>query len=242
MKDRLKLVAATATAALIAFGPVAIARADTSVTASNSSGSFDGSSGDARATNSGASEVGQNSGHNTNVNSSDVVNKGSGDNVQEGDNTFNSNQSVTVKSGDVVGGQVIGAVSAGNLTINATNSSTNEDLSSGDARGSNDVSSFTGLLSASSTNIGSAADVLNRASATNVQEGDNRATANQSQNVASGDVVGGQVVGAVTSSGGSADVTLANTSANSDVGSGDSRGQGNSDLGVGVFASPNLTV
>src|SRR5581483_5047851 len=150
-------------------------------------------------------------------------------------------QTVNVKSGDVVGGQVIGAVSAGNLTINATNSSTNEDLSSGDARGSNDNAAFVGLLAASSTNIG-AADLLNNSSATNVQEGNNKANSDQTQNVATGDVVGGQVLGAVTSAGGSADVTLANTSSNSDASSGDSRGNGNSDLGVGLISSPLFSV
>jgi len=241
MRDGLKLAAAAATAVLLAFGPAVLARADSSVTAANSSGNVSGSSGDARATNNGSAAVGNNSGGNTNVNSSDVNNSGSASNVQQGDNTFNSNQSVTVKSGDVVGGQVIGAVSAGNLAINATNSSTNEDLSSGDARGSNNVAAFVGLLNASSTNIG-AADLFNNGSATNVQEGDNKATANQNQDVATGDVVGGQVVGAVTSSGGSADVTLANTSSNSTTESGDSSGTGNSDLGVGLIASPTLTI
>jgi len=241
MRDGLKLAAAAATAVLLAFGPAALARADSSVTAANSSGNVDGSSGDASATNNGSAAVGNNSGGNTNVNSSDVNNSGSASNVQQGDNTFNSNQSVTVKSGDVVGGQVIGAVSAGNLTINATNSSTNEDLNSGDARGSNNVDAFVGLLNASDTHIG-AADLFNNGSATNVQEGDNKATANQNQDVASGDVVGGQIVGAVTSAGGSADITLANTSSNSTAESGDSRGNGNSDLGVGLIASSTLTI
>jgi len=241
MKDHLKIAAAALTAALIAFAPAAIARADSSVTASNSSGGVDGSSGDARATNSGTAEVGQHSGGDTTVNSSDVVNNGSGSNVQEGDNKFDSTQNVTVKSGDVVGGQVIGAVSAGNLSIDATNSSTNEDLSSGDARGSNSTDAFVGLLSASSTNIG-AADILNNGSATNVQEGDNKANSNQTQDVSTGDVVGGQVVGAVTSAGGSADVTLANTSSNSDATSGDSRGNGTSNIGVGLTATGTLAI
>src|SRR5438552_8985139 len=152
MKRNVKLLAAAILALTCAFGPAATVWADSSVTASNDSGDVSGSSGDARASNSNAGEVGQSSGGDTTVSSSDVSNSGPSSNVQEGDNKSDVNQSVTVKSGDVVGGQVIGAVSSGNLSIDATNSSSNEDLQSGDARGSNSSAEFVGLIASSSTN------------------------------------------------------------------------------------------
>ncbi len=241
MNDRLKMVLATATAALLTFGPAAVVRADSDVTASNDSGNVDGSSGDATATNNDSAYVGQHSGGgDTDISSSDVNNSGSATNVQEGDNDLDVHQTVNVKTGDVVGGQVIGAVSAGNLTIDATNSTENADLESGDAKGSNNLAAFVGLLASSSTNVGT--DIFNNGSATNVQEGDNKADVSQEQNVQTGDVVGGQVVGAVTSAGGSADLALANTSTDVDTTSGDSKGDADQALFTGLAVSPTISV
>jgi hypothetical protein len=244
MNDRLKIALAAATAALLTFGPLTVvARADSDVTASNDSGDVEGSSGDATATNSDSAFVGQHSGGGeADVSSSDVNNSGSASNVQEGDNDLDVDQTVNVKSGDVVGGQVIGGVSAGDLRIDATNSSEDVDLESGDAKGSNSAAAFVGLLNSSSTSVGAAADIFNAGSATNVQEGDNSGDIDQEQNVSTGDVVGGQVVGAVTSAGGAADLVLANTSTDADAESGDSRSDADQALFVGLAVSPNISV
>src|SRR5206468_1517245 len=56
---------------------------------------------------------------------------------------------------------------------------------------------------------------------TNVQDGSNRGTANQTATASSGDGVAGEVIGAVTSAGGSASIVAANRSSDSDVTTGD---------------------
>ena len=66
------------------------------------------------------------------------------------------------------------------------------------------------------------ADVANGASATNVQEGDNKASTNQSGTSKSGDAVAGQVTGVVSSGNTSVDAT--NKSDHVDVSTGDARG------------------
>src|SRR5436305_3850185 len=99
MRDRLKLIGAAATTVLLTLAPATAVWADSGVTASNSSGSIDGSSGDARASNSDSAMVGQGSGGDTRVSSSDVSNSGSAGNVQEGDNKSNVTQTVNTKSG-----------------------------------------------------------------------------------------------------------------------------------------------
>ena len=101
---------------------------------------------------------------------------------------------MTSISGDGVGGQVIGVVtSGGSASVVAANTSTNIDISTGDARAFNDAAAFVGLNSSSETAVFNlfAADVLNAATATNVQEGDNKLDARQSATSASGDGVGG---------------------------------------------------
>jgi len=73
---------------------------------------------------------------------------GSGDNVQDGDNTAIVNQSGTAQSGDAIaGGQVVGVVvgPGGRATIDASNTATNASAESGDVRGSNDMGVFVGL-------------------------------------------------------------------------------------------------
>ena len=63
------------------------------------------------------------------------ISNSSGDNVQEGDNRATGNQRGADKSGDAVGGQVVGVVSSGRTSVDARNTSTNSDVTSGDARG-----------------------------------------------------------------------------------------------------------
>jgi len=149
-------------------------------------------------------------------------------NVQEGDNDLEAAQTATAASGDGVGGQVLGVVSAGDASVDATNRSEDVDISTGDADSSNDFFAFVGLtngdtvfggvVGASPTAV--ASDIVND-DAVNVQEGDNDKSLTQDANATSGDGVAGQVAGVVTSAGGSADLVLANTSLDSDADSGD---------------------
>lgn len=147
----------------------------------------------------------------------DVTN-GNGVNVQEGDNDFDANQSATSVSGDGVAGQVLGVVSAGDTTIDASNVSTDVDVSTGEATTDNRAAAFVGLAAASSTAVG--ADIDN-VDANNIQEGDNSASLTQASEVVTGDAVAGQVAGVVTSAGGSTDVVLDNVSEDADLESGD---------------------
>jgi hypothetical protein len=118
-----------------------------------------------------------------------------------------------------VGGQVIGVVSAGDASVDATNRSEDVDLETGDGDASNDFAAFVGQ------NVGTAiidaadVDVI---SAANAQDGDNSKDLSQDAVASTGDAVGGQVAGVVTSAGGSADLVLANTSEDVDGDTGDS--------------------
>ena len=140
--------------------------------------------------------------------------------MQEGDNDLEADQDARAASGDGVGGQVLGVVSAGDASVDATNRSEDVEVETGETFAENDLAAFVGLTAGSSTDL-AAADVFNLA-ATNVQEGDNDKEASQSANAASGDAVGGQVAGVVTSAGGSADLVLANTSEDAEGTTGDS--------------------
>jgi len=144
------------------------------------------------------------------------------DNVQEGRNRASVRQASTASTGDGVAGQVIGAVSGGATSIDANNTSTSVDVQTGDARADNGSAMLVGLNDAGTTTVGPA-DIINVGSAENLQEGDNRATVNQVSTATTGDGVAGEVIGAVTSAGGSASIVAANTSTNSDVTTGDAR-------------------
>jgi hypothetical protein len=63
---------------------------------------------------------------------------------------------------------------------------------------------------------------VSSSTATNLQDGANRRTIAQNADASSGDALSGQVASVVTSAGGSARVTLANTSSGSDATSGQS--------------------
>jgi hypothetical protein len=159
--------------------------------------------------------------------------------LQEGDNKTDTTQSGTGASGDSVGGQVTGVVASGNTSVDATNNSDHVDASSGDARGENSAHTFTGLDSSSSTAIGTG-DILNTGVLTNLQEGSNRKTLDQSASALSGDAVAGEVTGVVSASGGSADLVLANSSTNSDVDSGGSRFENNDSSVTGLVATGTI--
>jgi len=148
-------------------------------------------------------------------------------NGQEGDNRSSTSQSGSGTSGDSVAGQIAGVVSGGNTSVDATNATDHSDASSGDARGTNDASTITGenaISGCSSLTVDTCtADLFSPSTVANGQEGDNRSATNQNATTTSGAAVAGQVVGVVTSAGGSADVVLANGSTFSDVSTGDSR-------------------
>jgi len=147
------------------------------------------------------------------------IDNASATNVQEGDNDTETTQAGSSSSGDAVAGSVVGVVSGGDASVDATNRSEDVDIETGDASGENSASSFTGLTAGSSTDV--AADILNEA-ATNVQEGDNDTEISQSAESSSGDGVGGQVIGVVTSPAGSADIVAANTTIDADIETGES--------------------
>jgi hypothetical protein len=226
------------------IGVVTSAGGSASVVAANTSTNVDIDTGDARAFNDAAAFVGLNSSTGTTVANpfaADIVNNASATNVQEGDNKLDANQTATSTTGDGVGGQVLGVVSAGAASVDATNRSDTVDISTGDARSGNDFGAFVGLNDASDTSV-AAADVLNGGGAANVQEGDNKKDLIQGASATSGDSVAGQVAGVVTSAGGSADLVLANTSTNSDTDSGDGRFFNDDTSFTGLNASPGIDV
>jgi hypothetical protein len=220
------------------IGVVTSAGGSADVVAANTSEDVDLETGDADADNDAAAFVGLN-GTGTLVAAADVFNA-SATNVQEGDNDFSADQSAESASGDAVGGQVLGVVSAGDASVDATNSSEDIDAETGDTFAANSVAAFVGLTAGSDTAT-TAADILNGAAA-NVQEGDNEAESVQAAQAASGDSVGGQVAGVVTSAGGSADLVLANTSEDSDAETGDSDFENFDVSFTGLNASGVITV
>jgi hypothetical protein len=155
------------------------------------------------------------------------VENSTGTNVQEGDNRSSGNQRGSSSSGDAVGGQVTGVVSSGRTSVDATNVSRDSDVSSGEASGSNNANTFTGLNSSEDTNIGAGASDVTGVTALNLQEGDNRTTYSQTSSYTTGDGVGGQVIGAVTAAGGSTSIVAANTSTDVSVDTGDAEGDSN---------------
>lgn len=159
-------------------------------------------------------------------------------NTQEGDNRSNTDQSGDATSGDSVAGQVAGVVSSGAASVDATNSTDRADATSGDARGSNSADTIVGENT--TTGCGSLtadvcplADLIVTLPVDNAQEGDNTANIDQTASTISGSAVAGEIVGVVTSAGGSADVVLANSTTSSDVDTGDGRFSNNSTLFVG---------
>jgi len=213
-----------------------VSSGNTSVDATNRSDKVDVSTGDARGENNSNAFVGLNSATDTNVGAADVLNLAPVTNLQEGNNKYSLDQTVTATSGDGVGGEVIGVVtsSGGSASIVAANTSTNVDISTGDARAFNDAAAFVGLNTSTETQVLTpfAADVLNAASATNVQEGDNKLSADQTATSSTGDGVGGQVLGIVSA--GAASVDATNRSDQVDISTGDARSANDFNAFVGL--------
>jgi hypothetical protein len=164
------------------------------------------------------------------------VSNSTGTNIQDGSNRSTTTQGGTGKSGDAVGGQVTGVVSSGRTSVDARNTSSNSDVTSGDARASNSASSFTGLsVSGDETQVGGA-DITNsgcsRDQGCNLQDGSNRLTQNQTANASTGDGVAGEVIG-VVSSGGTASIVAANKTDNSSAETGEARADNTSNAFVG---------
>jgi hypothetical protein len=225
------------------IGVVTSAGGSADVVAANTSTGIDIDTGDADASNDAASFVGLNNSGTETVTAagSDIANA-SATNVQIGDNDLGADQSATATSGDGVGGQVLGIVSAGDASVDATNHSEDVDLTTGDGDASNEFAAFVGLNAASDTDVTTlGTDILN-GTATNVQDGDNSKDVSQDATAGSGDAVGGQVAGVVTSAGGSADLVLANTSTGIDGDSGDSDFDNFDEEFVGLNASDTIDV
>jgi len=124
----------------------------------------------------------------------------------KGSNRVTVSETASATSGNGVAGQILGVVSAGATSVDATNDSTFNDVETGDALASNEATPTVGLLS-----------VAQNATSTTVQNGNNRDSADQSAEATSGDAIAGQVGGVVTSAGASASVVLANTSMDIDA-------------------------
>jgi hypothetical protein len=223
------------------IGVVTSAGGSADVVAANTSEDVDAETGDSEADNSAAAFVGLN-GVSTLAIAADILNA-SATNVQEGDNDLEGDQSTTAATGDAVGGQVLGVVSAGDASVDATNRSEDIDVESGEALAESEFAAFVGLQAGTSTVLGEPglADIAS-AAATNLQEGDNSKEVTQSSNAGSGDAVGGQVAGVVTSAGGSADLVLANTSVDSDATTGDAEFFNVDNSFTGLNASGLITV
>jgi hypothetical protein len=164
-------------------------------------------------------------------------------NAQDGDNTQHISQSADASTGDGVGGQVLGVVSAGDASVDARNRSEKIDLETGDATASNEVQVFVGLANADDGNVEVGDVTATAGEESNVQDGDNEQSLDQTAEASSGDAVGGQVAGVVTSAGGSADLVLDNASKKIDGESGDAEFANSEQIFVGLsVAFDNLTI
>lgn len=220
------------------IGAVTAAGGSTDIVAANTTEDSDGSGGGSDAFNDFAGFTGLNA-SGTVVVAADIA-SASATNVQEGDNGSSADQSATAPGGDGVAGQVLGAVSAGDTSIDATNATIGSSASGGSGEAYNFGAAFVGLSASSSTAI-SVADIASLAAA-NVQEGSNGAALVQAADAPAGDAVAGQVAGVVTSAGGSADLVLANTSDGVSAGAGDAFFENDDASATGLFASGVIDV
>jgi hypothetical protein len=222
------------------IGVVTSAGGSADVVAANTSEDVDIETGDADANNDAAAFVGLNATGTAGIAADDILNA-SATNVQVGDNELEAAQDATAASGDGVGGSVIGVVSAGDASVDATNHSEDVDVETGDSTADNDFAAFVGLTNGSTTALNAADDILNN-DAANVFLGDNSKELSQSADATSGDAVAGQVAGVVTSAGGSADLVLANTSEDADAESGDGDFTNDDESFTGLNASGAIAI
>ena len=252
---RVLVIAAVVAAPVIA--PITASLAQTNVNGSNNTSGGDASSGSANGSNSASGQTGLAASPSPTPNpSTQDVKNSNGTNVQEGSNRTTIHQTSNVRTGDVVVGQVIGAVvSSGNLTINARNTSENVDATSGDASGTNTANTVTGLVSSGSSQVADAAFAglaiadnpnaktadLNNVVGRNVQQGSNSTIVRQTVNAQTGDAVGGQVIGAVVN-GGTTDIVASNRTVDSDITTGDARGSNKTSGFTGLLDTQTSTV
>jgi hypothetical protein len=159
--------------------------------------------------------------------------------VHEGDNEIDSDQDLDIGTGDAVGGQVIGVVSSGDASVDATNLSEDVETTSGDAEGENNFAGIAGDIFISGGTLPVVADIDSEF-ATLVQEGDNDVENSQAFDVVTGDTVAGQIIGVVAA--GTVDVVSANTSVDSETESGESEGVNNNAAAAGLFSVGGLTI
>ena len=232
------------------IGVVTAAGGSTSVVAANRSEDVSVETGDAGGSNAFASFTGLTGSFLLGVGTADLTDVDCsvsvGCNLQDGSNRTTGRQAATATTGDGVAGQVIGAVSAGATSIDARNSSTGVDVLTGDADADNEAAAFTGLDAAAITSVGGSSLVglldVTDADCTaiagcSLQDGSNRSSLGQSARAASGDGVAGEVIGAVTSAGGSTSIVAANTSTDSDVTTGDAAAANDVSAFTGVDAT-----
>jgi hypothetical protein len=213
------------------------------IVAANTSEDVDAETGDAEAEAAVAAVVGHNDAPSAlAIAAGDDIVNASGTNVQLGDNTLEAVQSATSETGDAVGGQVLGVVSAGDASVDATNSSEDVDVETGDAESEAIAAAFIGLQAGTTTQVIAQGDNVLSQQADNVQLGDNDHLIAQTVTAASGDAVGGQVSGFVTSAGGTADVVLANTSTDAEAETGDAGFAAVDTAFVGLNAIGTLTL
>ena len=224
------------------IGVVTSAGGTADVVASNTSEDVDIETGDAESDASAAGFAGLNDSSATSVTAASINTVATATNVHDSGDSASASQTGTSASGDGVGGQVIGVVSAGDASVDATNGSEDVDVESGDAETDQTAAGFAGLNSATDTTFVTAASVRNVGSAVNVQDESNSASASQTATSSSGDGVGGQVIGAVTATGGSADIVAANTSFDTDVESGDATSEQTAAARSGLNSSASDTV
>jgi hypothetical protein len=151
--------------------------------------------------------------------------------VRTGDAEASADQSGAAASGDGVGGMVVGVVSAGDASVDATNLSRDVEIETGDAEAVNQANVEADLIPLIVAEGGIDGDA-------DVRVGDAEASAAQNANAASGDGVAGLVAGVVTSAGGSADLALANTSEEVEVETGDAEFE--NDARVRSFQRPSI--
>jgi hypothetical protein len=227
-------------------GIVTAAGGSADVVGANTSEDVDASTGDATAETDQAAFAGLNDSEGSFgpfvFTAGDTIGNASGTNVQLGDNMVNASQDATASTGDAVGGQVLGVVSAGDTSVDATNASRDVDVSTGDADALATSVAFVGLNSATTTTVGSAGDDAGVLAALNVLNGDNVLELTQTLVATSGDAVGGQVAGVVTAAGGSVDSVLANTSEDVSAETGDSETAADDAAFVGLNAGGTITL
>ena len=155
--------------------------------------------------------------------------------VNEGNSDGEVEQEGSASSGDGVAGQVAGVVSAGDASVDATNRSDDVEVSTGSATGANtatlDTHAATFLGDPDAENlcradvnaeVGGAPGTATSTTGDHcINTGDAEGAIGQAADAASGDGVGGQVIGVVTSAGGSADLVLDNESSDAEIDSGD---------------------